>query len=136
MVMQEEAGVLTDSHTTSWVSAGGTSRSSSGNDHALQPDAGNAARSQTVDTPGSAQKDFDRGGLLHAVEEAAAEIPELQGMAGVKPDLEEEEEALDAAAALDAMRAPGAQSCKCPQYSAHAVLHLPCLAVHPCHICS
>ncbi|CAL5222346.1 g4697 [Coccomyxa viridis] len=102
-VNQGEAGVSTDSHTTSWVSAEGTSRSSSGNECALQPDTGKVATFQTLSTQGIAQ---GGGRLLHALEEAAAETSEHQGMAGAEPDLEEEDEALDAAAALDAMRAP------------------------------
>ncbi len=131
--MQGEAGVSTDSHTTSWVSAEGTSRSSSGNECALQPDTGKVATFQTLSTQGIAQ---GGGRLLHALEEAAAETSEHQGMAGAEPDLEEEDEALDAAAALDAMRAPGGQKRSSPQYFAHAMLQLLCRAVRRCHICS
>ena len=125
---QGEAGsgsnLRSGSRSTSWISAEGRSLSSSGSDSGLLPDIVKAGRSQTVSTPASAPKTSGLGCLPKPLSEKIEEA-ELQGAAEADPELDEEDEALRAAAALDAMRAPGRHHCK------HAA-HCPCMLMLCC----
>ena len=104
------SGLRSGSPSTSWISAEGESLSSSSSECALQSGPARDARSRTVSTPASAHKHFDEQCPAKALSKKGAEA-ELKCPVEVDPELEEEDEALRAAAALNAMRAPGGQHC-------------------------
>ena len=84
---------------------------------------------QTVSIPASTQEKFGVEYVPDALDQEAAEEAEEQGMAEVEAELVEEDEALLAAAALDAMRFLGRQDCNHPeQYPASS-----CSAAHDTH---
>lgn len=81
---------------------------------------------QTVSIPASTLEKFGVEYVPDTMDQEAAEEAELQGLAEVKAELAEEDEALLAAAALDAMRFLGRLDCNhCRQYPASS-----CSAVH------
>ena len=77
---------------------------------------------QTVNIPASTEGLFGVEYVPDALDEEAAQEAEQQGRAEVEADLEEEDEALLAAAALDAMRLLGRPDCNLPNGPLH--LHI------------
>ena len=70
-----------------------------------------ADRFQTVSIPASTSEKFGVEYVSDTVDQEAAEEAEQQGMAEVEAELAEEDEALLAAAALDAIRSLGRHDC-------------------------
>ena len=70
---------------------------------------------QAVSIPASTVERFGMEYVPDALDQEAAEEAEEQGMAEVEAELAEEDEALLAAAALDAMRFLGRQDCNHPE---------------------
>ena len=84
---------------------------------------------QTVSIPASTVELFGVEYVPDALDEEAAQEAEQQGRAEVEAELEEEDEALLAAAALDAMRLLGRPDCILPDGPLH--LHVPTAHVTP-----
>ena len=82
---------------------------------------------QTVSIPANTPELFGVEYVPDALDEKAAREAELQGRAEVEAELEEEDEAVLAAAALDAMRLLGKPTCNLPIKSrmrTHALPHM------------